>query len=201
MFAKKIRNCKGKILVVGPIYNKIDKFNRAISLINNYDLLIINGNFLYPEDSSIKERIDLLKSNMKYNNFIYNLGNYDLELLNSSNNQDLKDLIQSQPNVIIIEFTRGTYILVTSGGIPKGINNHEILNNNIEASFVSKIDGKAWHESYEGKIGYVISNNPLTFNMPKFYNYSCQIGNNFGENYEVYAQEADQNGLKETILL
>jgi hypothetical protein len=80
--------------------------------------------------------------------------------------------------------------------------NREKLLDNLETSFVSLINGQIWHNLYGGGYGYIISNNPLTQQSPKFYNFSMQMGNIYnGSETKVYAQEIDQFGLKDTISL
>lgn len=91
-------------------------------------------------------------------------------------------------------------MIVTGGGILPSMN-RDVLIDNLETSFVSNIDQVPWHKKYTGLIGYVISNNPLTSQKPKFYPFSAQIGNVYSEKVQVYAQEAEVYGLKRTILL
>lgn len=203
MAALTINNFDGKILIIGPIYDKIDKLEKAISLIPNYDLTIFNGNLCYPNNntSEVVSRIDKIDSFLKTKKVLYNIGNYDLMLLRQTDNDYIANWLNSKPNVIIIEFIRGTYLIITSGGITKNMNSIMKLYDNIETSFVSKIDNEPWHSSYRGKLGYVVSNNPLTDEYPKFYDFSAQIGNQYSTNNNVYAQEVDQNGLQNTIFL
>ena len=50
---------KEKILVVGSIYDKLDKLSKVNDMISNYHITIFNGNLLYPFDDmdKIKDRI------------------------------------------------------------------------------------------------------------------------------------------------
>jgi hypothetical protein len=61
-------------------------------------------------------------------------------------------------------------------------------------SFLNYINNIPWHYSYNGENGYVISNNPITDNNPKFYNYSCSLGTD----NKIYGQEINKFGLKST---
>ena len=164
-----IKNFKGKVLIIGPTYNKQDKINNALNLKNNYDYLIFIG-----------------KLNIKDDKILYCLTNNEVK----SNIYELKNT----PNIIKIEFYR--YSLVVTNG---GIYNNMDLNDNIESSFIANINNKPWHENYDGRSGYVISSFPLTDKEPSFYKYSMRIGNS--ESGEVYAQEVDSTGLKQTIIL
>jgi hypothetical protein len=188
MVAKIIKNIKNKVLIVGPIYDKLNKLSNVI--IDNYDLIILNGNVSYPNDN-VENRINVIEELIKTNKVIYNLGNFDLK-----NNLNW---FKNKPNVVIIEFARGTKLIITSGGITPQMKSNKLMND-LETTFVSNIDNKPWHDSYNGSHGYVISNNPLTNKYPQFYNYSAQIGNTY-ESGKVYAQEADANGLLQTIAL
>lgn len=204
MSARHINNYNNKALVVGPIYNKLDKLKNALDLSKNYDLTIFNGNLCYPFDDlvEVQSRIDILDPFIKSNKVLYNLGNYDFKLINllSEKQCTIKDWLIDKPNVIIIDFVNQSSIIITCGGVlPK--NTKSDLNDNLETSFISNINNTPWHNFYGGGYGYIISNNPLTDKHPSFYNYSAQIGNVHSEFCQVYAQEIDQFGLKRTILL
>lgn len=203
MSALVLENPISKILIVGPIYNKLDKLQRAKSLIPNYDVVIFNGNLCYPFDNlnEVTDRINILETIIQPKKIIYNLGNYDLKLLQQlqQTNQfpHIKKWLSTQNNVIMIN---SCHLIVTGGGVTPQMTRTSLLNN-IETSFVSHINGKPWHTQYGGGYGYIVSNNPLTTQPPQFYNFSAQIGNLYGDKTQVYAQEADQYGLKRTILL
>lgn len=203
MAAITVKNFSGKILIIGPIYDKIDKLQRALTLINHYDLVIFNGNLCYPNNNiaEVKERIELINQYLIPNKVLYNLGNYDLILIKETNDAEIKNWLESKSNVIFVEFMRGSYLIVTSGGVTPTIKGREDLTNNIETSFVSNINDKSWHNLYKGQYGYIVSNNPLTLEPPHFYNFSAQIGNVYGNGTQVYAQEVTENGLQQTILL
>jgi hypothetical protein len=99
-------------------------------------------------------------------------------------------------NIIRITFSNQSKYLIINGGLPKTITLNK-LNDNFEITYISNIQNKPWHYFYGGNLGYVISNYPLTNEKPKYYNYSCQIGNI--NNNIVYAQEIDQYRLKNVI--
>jgi predicted phosphodiesterase len=198
MVALTLQNSSHKILVVGPIYDKLDKLERVEKLSSFYDLVILNGNICYPFDGA-EERIKYL-SNYLSGKIIYNAGNYDLQLMQQTTSEKIKEWINNKPNVILIGFKNQTSIIITSGGLSPQMTKKDLYNN-LETSFISNIDNKPWHVLYGGGYGYVISNNPLSLAAPHFYNYSAQIGNSYGPENQVYAQEIDQYGLKDTILL
>ena len=186
-----------KILVVSPIYNKIDKLEKIISLSNNYDLTILNGNICYPYDETANERIKIIDNLLKEERIIYVVGDMDYKVM--LNNEKVRDWIEDKPNVVKVTFKRGTNILITCGGVLPYMN-AENISNNIEVSFVNYINGKPWHLKYGGRLDYVISNNPVSSKDPEFFNYSARIGSEYGENVKIYGQVANGNGLQETIL-
>ena len=204
MVAQILRNVSEKILIVGPVYDKIDKLLKVETLIPNYQYVIFNGNLYYPfcDLFKLQERIDIMTRLIKTGKVIYNLGNYDLMLLEGLM-QEFPDAIAEwyiqQPNVVMIEFTNSTQLMVTSGGVIPKMTKEKLMDN-VETSFVTNVKDKPWHELYKGAFGYIISNNPLSSEPPEFYNHSMRIGTT-KESETVFAQEAGQFGLKETILL
>lgn len=194
----RVLSAKNKVLVVGPVYNLVDKIAAVQSIIDSYEYVIFNGNLLYPLDNGVESRIELINNLLQSGKVIYNVGNYDLKCLeNDKVNYWLKD----HSNVIFINYPSQTSFIITCGGVTPNMN-REILMNNLETSFVSLLHDRSWHLDYGGGYGYIISNNPLTKKEPEFYNFSAQIGNQYcGDKTNVYAQEIDQYGLKKTILL
>lgn len=199
MMAVTIENSTQKVLVVGSIYDKIDKLQTLKEIDNNYDLIIVNGNITYPYNiNKIENRIELFKTlSTKY---IYNLGNYDLKFLIKNSSSKIEKWLYSKSNAVIINFKNQTSLIILNGGVLPKMSKQE-LDNNIEISFISKIDNDPWHKTYGGGYGYIISNQPFTNEKPYFYNYSMQMGNVYSENVKIYCQEVDQYGLKETFLI
>jgi len=203
MIALTLSKTSEKILIVGPVYDKLDKLQRAAELVDNYDLVIFNGSLCFPfsDIAKVKERITIMDGLLKNEKVIYNISDLDLTCTAQVKDKDINKWILSKPNVIIIKYVGQSNIIITSGGIPSKVKHIENLTNNLETSFVSSIDGKPWHKSYNGMLGYVISNNPLTMKDPELYDYSAQIGNIYNPQTNVYAQEIERDGLKKRILL
>lgn len=195
-----------KALIVGPIYNKVDKLNKVKDLILNYDFTIFNGNLCYPFDNldDVRNRIQIIDNYLQTGKVFYIVGNYDLQLLSLLDKTkaapDILAWLQKHSNVIIVNFDSKQSLIITCGGISPQMKKRELLEN-IEISFISQIDGYSWHKWYGGGYGYIISNNPLTSNSPQFYNFSAQIGNIPNEVCQVYAQEVTPMGLGKTISL
>jgi hypothetical protein len=203
MIAITLNKTNEKILIVGPIYDKIDKIESVTNIIDNYDLVIFNGSLCFPYSNiaKVKDRIAVMDNLLKNNKVIYNISDLDLTCTSQAKDIQVNKWILSKSNVVIIKYVNKPNIIITSGGIPTKVKYIENLTNNLETSFVSIIENKPWHTSYNGMLGYVISNNPLTNNEPELYDYSAQIGNIYSSQNNVYAQEIDRDGLKKTILL
>lgn len=204
MTALIFNNSSHKILIVGPIYDRVDKLKNVANLIDKYDFIIFNGNLCYPYNdlSLVQDRINIMNDLIQTQKVIYNLGNYDYQLINLLSQQvsPVKDWLEFKPNAVIFNFVSQSSITIVSGGVLPKMNRGD-LNDNLEISFISNIDQKPWHHYYGGGYGYIVSNNPLTDKAPQFYNFSAQIGNVYSSNVNVFAQEADQFGLRKTILL
>jgi len=127
---------------------------------------------------------------------IYNIGHLDYEV--SAHEYLVSNFIKNKPNVINLIFKRGNSVIVTDGGVTAEMN---IENIGIESSFVSCNNNENWHKKYNGFLGYVISNSPVSDNNPDFYHYSCRIGTKYNENMKIFAQEIETNGIKNTIIL
>jgi hypothetical protein len=202
-----VAEIQGKILIIGALYDKVSKLESRPELLKNYQHIVINGNICFPFDDFdlIKDRISKVTNFLATNKVIYNLGSYDLKLLGilleSGEHKDIQNWILTKPNVVRLQFKNQSTIIVVNGGLPKKVLTQRMLEDNLEVSFVSRVDGKPWQNYYAGQLGYIISNYPLTVEKPTFYSYSMQLGTKYNDNMNIYAQEADQYGLKETILL
>lgn len=189
------------VLVVGPIYNRLDKLDELEKILSDFDYVVINDNIsfgsenYYSVESSINRRNDLLSTGK----VVYNVGGADLiyagklDILDPVQSK-IEKWIRARPNVVLIDFNGSFQCLVVDGGIPSHITTQEQLTDNIEVSFAPHS-----HETYSGGLGYVICNSPLTKWAPKFYRYSVQLGNT--PEGQVYAFKVDRNGIRRTILL
>lgn len=181
-----------KILVVGLIYNKMDKLAQVEALIPQYDFTIFNGGLLYPFDSNVQRRIDKMNEITSKTKSVYLAGRLDYMQIGSS--PALDKWIQGCYNVVVADFPSRT-VIVVDGGIPPNTTRQDLAHD-LEVSFISQIDNKPWHLNYNGGLGYVVSNNPLTVTTPQYYKYSMQMGNRYTQDSPVYAQEVDEIGLK-----
>jgi hypothetical protein len=206
MTARILKKISNKILVISPIYDKLEKLERVKKFIPFYEYIIFNGSLCFPYDNLnlVEQRIEKMDTFLQNYKVIYNLSHHDLllskYLYENSIGSNIQNWLMDKPNVIIIEFKNQTTTIVTGGGVIPSMD-RKSLTNNLETSFVSNIEGVPWHQKYNGLYGYIISNNPLTFQKPQFHRYSAQIGNDYGPETEVYAQEVSPFGLKRTILL
>lgn len=199
MKSKIIKNFKGNILVIGPMYNQTDKIRSLFNYFNFYQLIIINGNICYPFEQNIEERISLIDKLLESKKAIYVAGDLDYQM--SLQNNKIENWLKDKPNLVSVEFCNSTRLNVVCGGM---LPNYKLedLYSNLEIVFIAKVGGTPWHHKYGGKWGYVISNNPLAEDKePEFFNYSARLGNKFKINNKIYAQEVGEYGLKKTILI
>jgi len=194
MAALILKNVNCDVLVISSVYDKLEKIENIKELIEKYEIVIVNGNLTYPYDNAEK-RLDVWKSEIfQQPKVIYNLGNHDFVYTTQKKNPWL----ESQPNVVFIDFNNQTNTIITNGGLTPKMTKSGLLDN-METSFVNYYQDKPWHERYYGKFGYVVSNLPLG-SEPKFYSYSASIGT-IRELGKPFAQELSREGLKKTILL
>lgn len=177
-------------LVVGPIYDKIEKLETIDNLNNKYDKIILMGSIFYTSKSNqdIEERLNLIK---KYSKITYLISDLDLLAAYRNKNYYLKHI----PNCAILKTNNKFPIIITSGGLQPNTKNLD----NLELSFINYINNQPWHNLYNGNLGYIISNNPLSKNKPEYYNYSMQLGNYINNN--TYAQEINENGLAQMVII
>lgn len=190
-----------KILVVGPLYDKIDKLSYLENKTSEYDWIIFNSGLCHSsnEDDQLNQRIIKMKDFIKKYKAIYLVGRSDYLMLAKTKNIELENWINISYNIVFLDFPTRNVVIV-DGGIPITTTKRIELFNNLEVSFISRTKEKPWHDDYDGRMGYVISNNPLTNDYPKYYRHSMQLGN-FNNSNNVYAVEIDEIGLKKTIML
>lgn len=186
-------------LIVGPIYGQFEYFYKTLSLSSQYDVIVFNGD-LFGAPGKFKNNLDLsaVTRAIMDRKVIYNISGDDYKL--AKDNSDIDSWLKGKPNATNLKFKRGTSTLVISGGITEQMKEMKDLHDNLELSFVNNINNKPWHTNYNGRFGYIISNNPLSIEEPKFFNYSAQIGIIYNKN-KIYAQEVNEHGLGKTFLL
>lgn len=205
MVALAVKKFSQKILVVGPVYDRIELLQNNFKLLDQHDLVILNGNICYPNDKldQVEKRIVIVNDLMQSGKIIYNLGNQDLLLMKrlqeTNQKSNIAEWLRVKSNVILIDFISQFGLIITHGGVTPEMKKND-LHDNLETSFVSNIEGKPWHHWYGGGYGYIISNNPLTEEAPKFHNFSMQIGNEWSSR-DTYAVQIGQYGVSQTFLL
>lgn len=196
-----------KLLVIGPIYDQVHKVANHPDWFDQHDLVIFNGNICYPNNdlSQIRDRIEIMNKYLMKSRVIYNLGDQDLILMKrlweTGEAPDIHAWIQNQSNAVIINFAKSqSHLIVTAGGVTPEMSRSD-LQDNLEISFVSYLGGRPWHAVYGGGAGYVIANNPLSDQKPRFYPFSLQIGTNYNPQTTVYAVQAHSLGIGEIFYL
>lgn len=195
MTATTLHNFSGQLLIVGPLYNNLEKLSQVEDLANQYDHVIINSGLLFPSMNQVEERIARIQETLEDSKITYLIGRQDLTLWSQLEAQsETAKWIINRPNVAIVKWEAGYQVIVVDGGLTNKVSTLDDLTDNLETSFV--ID---WHQQYNGKMGFVVSNKPLTTVKPKPYRFSLQIGNL--PNCSTYGIVLDQYGLNRTISL
>ena len=206
MVALIIEKFEKKTLVVGPIYDKIEILQSHKKLWDQQELIIFNGNLCYPNDNleQVEKRIEIMDDLIESGKVIYNLGDQDLLLLRrldqNRKNPRIKNWLQNKSNVVIIKYLMQTQFIITNGGVLPTMRQKD-LHHNFETTFISNIDGQPWHHKYGGSYGYIISNNPLTQEMPQYHNFSLQLGNTYHQKSSTYAARVGQYGVEHIFSL
>lgn len=207
MTARGFKCFEQKVLVVGPIYDQVEKFSSHPDWLEKHDIIIFNGNLSYPNEdlSQVRARLRVMDRYLENPKVIYNLGDQDLILMKrlweTNQASDIHHWLQGRTNVIILDFAKSqSHTVVTGGGVLPQMARGDLWSN-LETSFVSNLDGRPWHDSYGGSVGYVISNNPLSDQKPKFHRFSLQMGTNYNPQATVYAVQVDYHGIGEIFSL
>lgn len=206
MVALTIKNYSKKVLIVGPIYDKIEILSSQQEMWSQHELIIFNGNLCYPSDNleDVEKRIEAIDPFLQSGRAIYNLGNQDITLLKKLEENQQKPKIvawlKNKNNVVLIDFLMQSTIIITNGGVTPEMKRSD-LQDNLETSFISNIKGLPWHHWYGGGYGYIISNNPLTQGAPKFYNFSMQLGNIQNDKSKTYAAQIGPYGINRIFSL
>lgn len=187
---------ENNVVIVAPIYNKIDKLVKIENIISKNTILILNGDVCYPYENiqEIENRIKTLNAFIEKYSAYYLIGNKDLLCLSDNKyNNFIKKWIDKQKLTLTIKFNNNTITTILHGGITESMKSFEDLNN-LEVCFVNKIDNRLWHESYNGRFGDIISSNPNSKDGIKFFNHSISLDNLSYETDKLSIIEYDKFG-------
>jgi UDP-2,3-diacylglucosamine pyrophosphatase LpxH len=201
MKIRKIKLQEERILVVGPIYDKIDKLYAINDLCQKDDIVVFLGDIAHPYQNTIDimKRITTLMTFCEGKNTHYILGDYDFIFKNkaSSSNLDACDWFARQLLGVRFTYANDTNILVIHGGILAKHKKLEDLEQDPEISFV-----KNWHTKYDGRFGYVVASHPAAKNNKiKTYNYSASLDTLCYESNVLAVQAINNKGLGETFYI
>lgn len=185
-----------KIYVTGPIYDQLDQLKLFISEQSRDTLFIINGGICYP-NNDINIRIDELIELQKKYDIKFIMGDKEYKHL-LKKRQDLEfdfyhSWLESQAKACRITFTNQSKITIINGNMP------ELIENKREHVLCFNFQND-WHLTYNGRLGYVISNYPSCKDNIILYDFSCSIGTKYQDKMLI-VQEINYKGLGETFLL
>lgn len=182
------------ILVISRGFENFDLISEHIK--NNKDnIIIFIGGITIGNNDYIINNINYIKNNKYY--YLPNKEDLLFTINNKNNINIINEFIQNQFAAIRVIFNNQSILNVISGGLLENINKFDDLERDfIKITFVKEIDNKPWHEGYNGKIGYIISELPVN-KAVKLFNYSSSIGI---ENSSVI-QEFTLNGMGKSVIL
>ncbi len=193
-----------KIAVVGDIHEHEDQFDRLLEKINPSEkMYFVSVGDVYDKGFgvSVAESItDKIRSMSEKGYGFVVRGNHELKNIKKARNVKAMtpqlSWFEKQPLALSFVFHNGSRVTVVHGGV-KPSHTWDDLDFDIETSYIRKLDengemiklewfgdelrptkpgGVAWHETYDGRFGYVVAGHePLKDGKPKFYNYSCNI--------------------------
>jgi len=207
MIEKTLELGSRELLVVGPIYDKVEKLPLLSKLVQD-KLVIFLGDACYPY-KSIPEavaRLNELRSFIEENKALYLLGDKDLVFMKKicNSNVDTYDWLSSQRKALRFSFNNGSNVLLIHGGILPRHSTWNQAQTDTESAFVSqnKETGKNWHEEYDGRFGYAISSHtyPVSSEV-KTFNHSASLDTNCYETDKLAVQTFGPSGLCETLYI
>lgn len=208
MKTKKIDAGPKTLLVISPLYDKLDKLLILESMIKDNHIIVLLGDscFPYTKHNEVPPRINQIKLFMENKDAHYVLGDKDLIFMQKTalTHEDNFQWLGEQPSAIRFMFDNQTSALIVHGGIlPKHTTWGE-LNTDLEVSFIKNIpnSNKNWHEIYNGRFGYCLSSHPANQeNMIQKYNHSVSLDTSAHETDRVAVQEFSEKGLGQTFYI
>lgn len=215
-----------KLAIVGDIHEHEDQFDRLIALIDpSPKMFFVSVGDIYDKGNGIKTANSILNKIRRLHNAGYGFivkGNHELKHLKKaaySNRLTYElDWIQKQSLVLSFVFENGFRVTVLHGGV-KPLHTWNDLNKDTETSYIRNLDadgemiklkwngkeyepskegGISWHETYDGRFGYIVSGHePLKDGKPRFYKHSCNIDTACYRTGIMTCQIISENGLED----
>jgi hypothetical protein len=208
MKSEKIEAKDKTLLVVSPLYNKMDKLYPLNNLITEKHIVIFLGDICFPFErySDIPQRVNAMTLFMEGKNCFYIIGDKDFTYMKKALNThaDACDWLGAQHLAVRFTFENNTSALIVHGGVlPKHTTWSEV-NNDIEVSFIADLPEvkKPWHCAYNGRFGYILSaHTALEDNLKQKYKHSISLDTKAFESNIIAVQEFSANGVGETIYI
>lgn len=208
MRTKKVDVKDKNLLVVGPLYNKLEKLYAIGPLVKDNSIVVLLGDICFPYEkySEVPSRIEQVKLFMEGKDAHYVLGDKDLVYMQKTfaTHADTHDWLAVQPLAVRFVFENQTSALVTHGGILPRHTTWGEISDDLEIAFITNVPtiNKPWHRVYNGRFGYVLSSHPATKeNEAVKYEHSISLDTNAHETDKVVVQEFTEKGLGETFYI
>lgn len=208
MRTKKIDIKNKSLLVVGPLYNKLDKLYALTQLLSEDKVIVFIGDICFPYEkySDIPPRINVIREFIEGKDAHYILGDKDLTYMQKtfSSNVEGHDWLALQPVAVRFMFENQSSALILHGGILPTHTTWGELTDDLEISFITNVPSikKPWHKLYNGRFGYVISSHPANSeNNVENYKHSTSLDTNAHQTDKVAVQEFTEKGLGQTFYI
>jgi hypothetical protein len=194
-----------RILIVGPLYNKLDKLVSLKQIYKPNDILVFLGDTCYPykNTAEVVKRLNELTVFFEGKTSHYLLGERDLLFKSQikTAHSDAYYWLNSKLLGIRFIYKNQSSVLMIHGGILPKHQKISDLNNDPEVSFITEANEKKnWHKSYDGRLGYILSSHPAN-KEPKVqhYKYSSSLDTLCYETNILAVQEFTHKGLGQTF--
>ncbi len=205
MVGKTLEIGNQELLVIGPLYNKVDK----LPLLEKHAkgrLVVFLGDIGYPcvTFNDVSERLKAVRGFIDGKRAFYILGDKDLSYMKKvyGSNADTYDWMSLQRKALRFSFANNSNVLVVHGGVLPTHKTWNEVQNDVESAFVSylKDTETTWHHSYDGRFGYVISSHTYAGDPTvKIYNHSMSLDTECHQTDILAAQIVGPDGLGETL--
>lgn len=205
MVGKTLEIGSQELLVIGPLYNKIDKLD-LLEEVAKDKLVVLLGDISYPYNTfnDVSDRLKKIRSFIAGKRCFYILGDKDLIFMKKifSSNADTYDWLSLQRKALRFSFSNNTNLLVVHGGVLPTHTTWNDVQDDYESAFVSTLvdTGVSWHTQYDGRFGYVLSSHGNFGDSEiKFYNHSAALDTECYKTDKLAVQIFGPNGLGKTL--
>jgi predicted phosphodiesterase len=213
-----------KVTVIGDIHEHEYQFTEMVNLIKpSSDNILVSVGDIYDKGFGDYQAENIIKQLKKLNEnksaFVVR-GNHEEKRIK---NKTCDPWLQSQPRVITFVFSNNTRLTIMHAGVSPNHTSDD-LENNVEVMYIRDLDekgdyipliykmidgqkklrpvkqGKAWHEFYDGRFGYIIAgHHSQDDGIVKFYKFSANVDTRCFDTGVLSAIVYSENGKDDVL--